>query len=814
MKLSLNWLSDYVELSDVDLAELCNRITLSTCEIEEVLPAFPGIETIVAARIESTRKHPEADRLQLCTIKAGKFSGEIVCGAPNARPGILVPFAGVGSKIPGKDGSGLVIARAKIRGIESEGMLCAAGELGLEKIFGGEGLLELDDSQIAPGQKLTHLVSQDTVLTIDNKSITNRPDLWCHFGFARELSAILRKKLKKDPLVSKAKFKTTAASRQIHIEKGAALAYFGAVCDHVEVRETPLWMRVRLAAVGQKSINNIVDASNYVMLELGQPNHAFDLSAIQEDTVTVASAKSHNVKKFKTLDGVDRDVPEEAVFIFDGTGKTARPVALGGIMGGEDSAIRPVTKQIFLESATFPRETIRRTLKKIDLRTDSAMRFEKGQDPCKAEPAVLRIAELLKETCPNLALGRVNGPPVKPVHSKIQVTLAFLRERLGFDIAKKEVEQTLTWLGFDVKSDEAGKKFTVKAPTWRSQYDITIPEDIVEELGRIHGYDHIAPKPAPVPVLGRTLDFPRLLDRSLRDFLAARGFTETMNYSFCLQEDNQVFGHAGIGIRNPVSGLTHLRISLVPGLLRQAALNQHRYADVSLFEASRVYASKLHPDSSSKEYMHAAGPAREEKRFAVARVLPERMSAEQQEDEFVKFREMIHTLLSLTARAIDFKPASPGTLFHPAANLSVLLEKKVIGLIGILHPALQEKYDLKRPVLLCDFSFDLVSEKKVLRSYAPPSSFPDSLFDLTVVIDEAVSTSKPRDTILGLGEAEIQSVEFLSVYRGEPIAAGKKAASYRVRLRKQDGTLSEAEWKPIHERSMIALENAGMPIRK
>jgi phenylalanyl-tRNA synthetase beta chain len=815
MKLSLNWLSDYVELSDVDLKELCNRITLSTCEIEEIAPAFPGIETIVAARIESTRRHPEADRLQLCTIKAGKFSGEIVCGAPNARPGIVVPFAGVGSKIPGKDGAGLVIAKAKIRGIESEGMLCAASELGLEKIFPGEGLLELDTSLIEPGQKLTELVPQDTVLTIDNKSITNRPDLWCHFGFARELSAILRRKLKKDPLVTKTRFKADAQKKEIHIEKGAALAYFGAVAGNVEVRETPLWMRARLAVVGQKSINNIVDVSNYVMLELGQPNHAFDLNSLRESAVTVAPAKTHNVKKFKTLDGVERELPEEAVVIFDGTGKSARPVALGGIMGGEDSAIQPSTKQVFIESATFPRETIRRTLKKVDLRTDSAMRFEKGQDPMKAAPAVLRIAELLKETCPDLTLGPVHGPALKPVHSKLQVTLEYLRSRLGFEITKKEVETTLSWLGFEIKADEAGKKFTIKAPTWRSQYDVTMPEDIVEELGRVHGYDHIAPRPAPVPVRGKSLDFARLLDRSLRDFLAARGFNETMNYSFCLKEDNEVFGHAGISIRNPVSGLTHLRVSLIPGLLRQAALNQHRYTDVNLFEASRVYAAKLHPDSVSKDNMHASGPAREEKRFAVLRVLPERMNIEGQEEELVKFRETIRTLLSVTARSVEFKPADRGgQVFHPAAHLSVILDGRTIGQLGIAHPLLQEAYDLKRAVLLCDFSFDLLSDKKVLRSYTPPSSFPDSLFDLTVVMDEEISSAKPRDVVLGLKEKEILSVELVSIYRGEPIPEGKKAASYRVRLRKQDGTLSESEWKPIHERSMIALENAGLPLRK
>ncbi len=821
MKLSYNWLNDYVDLSTIEIKDLINRLTLATCEVEEVTDSFPGLEKIIIARIVACEKHPQADRLQICQIDAGKFQGKIVCGAPNARPGILVPFAPVGASIPGKDGKGLTIGKANIRGIESHGMLASAAELGLEKIFAGDGLLELTDVPgAAAGEPLTKIVPSDLTITIDNKSITNRPDLWCHFGFAREISAVYRKKLKFDPTAKKPAFKASKLTKKIVVEKDSALAYFGAVCENARVLETPLWMRLRLAAVGQKSINNIVDASNYVMLELGQPNHTFDLKTLSEKTVTVAlsNAKSPD---FKTLDGELRKLPEKSVLIFDGEGKHARPVALGGIMGGENSAIAPDTANIFIESATFPRELIRRTLKKIDLRTDSAMRFEKGQDPAKAKPAIYRIAELIRETCPDLLLGAVTGQSVPPKQSKIKLTLSFLQNRLGFAVSAKEVTTTLTWLGFDVKADKSGKTFNITAPTYRSQYDVTIPEDIVEELGRVHGYDHIAPVPPVVPVLAKSLDHARLLERRMKRFLVDEGFTETLNYSFVKREDNEVIGQHGIALLNPLGGMSHMRLSLIPGLLSQIAVNQDRYAEVSLFEFGRVYGASRKPESA---FLHAQGPAAEEKRICAAKILPEKLDHDAQEEALAQFREILKEMAALSNRAIDTGALAQGEtwgvsgaewdIFHPSARIAITCDGKTAGLIGLMHPTLAERFSIKRPVVLAELSFDRIADKSALAAYRPPSVYPDSVFDVTAILEEAETTRRPIDVVMGLKAPEIHSMELTTIYRGAPIEEGKKAASYKIRCRKPDGTLTTEEWRPIFERVITAIEGAGMPLRR
>ena len=822
MKLSYNWLNDYVDLKSIDIKDLINRLTLATCEVEEVTDAFPGIAQLIIARIVSCEKHPQADRLQICQVDAGKFQGKIVCGAPNARPGILVPFAPVGATLPGKDGKGMTIGKANIRGVESHGMLASAAEVGLDRIFAGEGLLELTDIPGAlAGHPLTSIFPADLVITIDNKSITNRPDLWCHFGFAREIAAIYKKKIKFHPLDRKLTFKPSKLSKKILVEKGSALAYFGAVCEGTRVLETPVWMKLRLGAVGQKSINNIVDASNYAMLELAQPNHTFDLNTLKQNTVTVALSDSKS-PDFKTLDGESRKLPPGTVLIFDGdkkAGKSPLAVALGGIMGGEHSAIQPDTGTIFIESATFPRELIRRTLKKIDLRTDSAMRFEKGQDPAKAKPTIYRIAELLRETCPDLKLGPVTGQSVLPKKSKIKVTTSFLQARLGFAVTSKEISTTLTWLGYDVKSDKTGKTFQITAPTYRSQYDITIPEDIVEELGRVHGYDHIAPVPPVVPVLARSLDHARLLERRMKRLLADAGFSETLNYSFVKEEDNLLFGKQGLALLNPLAGLSHMRLSLIPGVLHHLAANQDRYAEVRLFEFGRVY----DPTAKSSAFLHSAGPAHEEKRICVA-MITDKIDASAQEESFAWFRETVREMAGASARQLDTAlPAkkdswgiasSVSSLFHPSCQVVLKCDGEAVGFIGMLHPVLAERFGIRRTVLVAEISFDLIAGEKKRASYKPPSVYPDSVFEVTVILEEAETTRRPVDVVMNLGAPEIHSMELTTIYRGAPIAEGKKAASYKIRCRKADGTITAEEWRPIFERVIDGIESAGMPLRR
>ncbi|MBI3394391.1 MAG: phenylalanine--tRNA ligase subunit beta, partial [Spirochaetia bacterium] len=543
MKLSWNWLNDYVDLSTVKVDDVVQRLTMTTCEIEGYERVFSHLEHVVAGLVVKKEKHPGADRLSVCTVQAGAETLQIVCGAPNVREGMAVAVARIGAKLPSakaaESGGILEIKRSAIRGVESFGMLCSSDELGLVPLFGvTEGLIDLavtgiGQNQLGGGKSLSRLLGlSDIVLDVDNKSITHRPDLWSHFGFARELAGIYKKPVKFDPKTTPAPRSVPLPQKKIKIEKDAALSYFGLMCDNVQVSATPLWMKARLAAVGQKSINNIVDASNYVMLELGQPNHAFDARTLKSDSITVAQNGRNGVKvaRLKMLDETEVAVPEDTILVIDG-GSGGRPVALAGVMGGLDSAIAPDSTQVFLESATFPRESIRRTLAKLQMRTDSAVRFEKGQDPYNAKPALFRIVSLLKETCPEIRAGKVTGSaPVPARRNKIPVPLELLQKRLGFDITAAETKAILSRMHFDVipKKTKSGTMLTVTAPTFRSQYDITIPEDIVEEIGRVHGYDNIAPVAPPVPCDSVMLNHERIFEREAREFLIHNGrFFET-----------------------------------------------------------------------------------------------------------------------------------------------------------------------------------------------------------------------------------------------------------------------------------------------
>ncbi len=822
MKLSWNWLSDYVDLSALKPEDVVARLTMAVCEVEEITHTFTHLETVVVGKILERKKHPGADRLSVCTVDIGKQKLEIVCGAPNAEPGMLVPVALVGSKLPGKDGAVLEIKKAAIRGVESSGMLCSSQELGLDPLFGStDGLFDLGtvpalQGKLMPGRNFTNVIPvSDIVLDIDNKSITHRPDLWCHFGFAREIAAIYKKKLKKDPLdVVTPRSDKSIPGRKVLIDRGAALAYFGLACRQARVTDTPIWMKARLAAVGQKSINNIVDASNYLLLEIGQPNHAFDSTKLRGDTIHVSLA--HKGTKIDLLDGEQREIPEGSILIRDG--KDGATCALAGIMGGLQSAINTETNALFLESATFPRERIRRTLARVQLRTDSAVRFEKGQDPAKAKPALFRLVELLKETCPDIKVGTVTGSaPVPPRKNKITVTLSLLRSRLGFPIEAKLVEDILTRLHFSVKkTPKPGKEilFTITAPTFRSQYDITIPEDIVEELGRVYGYDNIAPQAAASPVESVPPNRERAFEHTSRAFFVDAGFTETSNYSFSSEADNLISGSAGLRIKNQMAPeRTHLRVSLLPGILRQAAVNQDRFDRVRLVEFGRVYI---------KDQPKSGDLAREQKRAALVEIPPEATAADREKTlaAFVGFRGQIEDYCrEFLPSGIQVKlPLKPSPFFHPGCDVEFHdAGGTVIGRAGLVHPNAAAVIELRRTAFAADLDFDelarLSDEKRRTPVYAPPSALPDSHFELSLLLDENMSTAEPVNAAALLSIPEMQEISFIDVYRGDPLPAGKISASYKFRLADPKATLSGERVGKIREAVIAQLGRKGFPLR-
>lgn len=933
MKLSLNWLNDYVDLRDVPVENLVDRLTLAVCEVEGVEEVFAHLDQIHVALVESVEKHPDADRLNVCKVRDGQATHQIVCGAPNVRAGMFAPLAIVGARLPkAEDGEFLEIKPAKLRGVASHGMLCSPGELGLTPMTGEiDGLIDLetlpglaDSGSSAKNNGLKHgtplsklLPLKDTVLDIDNKSITHRPDLWCHFGFAREIAAIYGKKLKYDPTKTRAKRQPKTdgklKSKKIVIESGAAKAYYGRALAGITVAPAPLYMQARLLNVGQRPINNIVDASNYVMLELGQPNHTFDAKTLHTDTVTVALANpsaqakadaktkggakgaaalsGYKCKSFTTLDGQARELAEDTILILDGpAGAKATPVALGGIMGGENSGVADDTAELFLESATFPRERIRPAIAKLGLRTDSAQRFEKGQDPAKAKLALDRLVELIAESCPDLRQGKTTGAsPEKEQRNKITVTLDFLRRRLGFAISDKLVTDILTRLDFEVqvktkgaakpaaggsakkKKKTTGKPggesadivFQLTAPTYRSQYDVSIPEDIVEELGRVFGYDNVEPQAPLAKVEPTPPNRERLLSNRIKTYLAtAGGYSEAYGYSFADARDNAAFvdalrydawsedqktgaaaakpapveSIAALALKNPVfMDRPELRLSQLPGLLRQAAGNQNRFSDVRLFEFGRVYykapedlkKSKLATESKRFTLVHL--PAASAKTTAAAGS-PAELEARSEYRALLELRAFMTRLFGEIAYdgCLRFRAAAKAPAWlHPGAALELVaqaasesggeLNALVLGHAGILHPAVQSAADLKRAAVVADLDFTAIAaiadSARQRIAYRPPSVFPDSHFEISVIMDDREGTHRPVELIEELAMPEIREIRMLTSYRGEPLPADKKSVSYELFAARDGGTLTGEELQTLLDRIVERLAENGFPLR-
>ena len=864
-----------MDISDLAPDEIMQGLTRSACEVEKIESVYNHLDNIRTVRIISKKPHPNADRLSLCTVDSGRKKLQIVCGAPNAEAGQIVPLAEIGCILTNSDGKTIEIKPGVIRGEKSAGMLCSSAELQLDELFGeSTGLLILGEGDaiisskadtgkkstlkktskknstskrlnpfyksdlpglqhVEVGRSLSEIIPlRDVILEIDNKSITHRPDLWSHFGFAREIAVIFNKKIKYNPLNVKVITQNkNLPTKKIQIVKNSAKAYFGVFCANISVKSSPVWMQARLLNVGQRPISNIVDASNYLMFEIGQPNHIFDASNLKSSTISVAATnKSLPVKKFKTLDEIEYDVPEGTVMILDGSGKNSKSVAIGGIMGGLESGVSEDTNTIFLESATFHRESHRKTLSALPLRTESAVRYEKGQDPAKAKPTLLRLAEILKFSCSDLKMGRITGVLAeKPKQNKISITLNTLNERLGFIVKASDVIKILKKLEFKVSRKKTANDitFNITTPTFRSQYDISIPEDIVEEIGRIYGYDNIKPVTPLIPSSSVQVNQERLFERRVNNFFVSSGrFNESANYSFSSLSDNKLFGHNGLKLKNPgFADREYLRVSLIPGIIRHGAVNQDRYNNIRLFECGRIY----YKDPQKKPGELAV----EKKRVAALHMPPDEKHEEKEItlfQHFLEFRALFEKLFnSILPGQIKSEiitncdnsvrpPLQPAAFLHPGCAIEWKLnDESKIGVCGILNPVYERRYGLKRPALIADLYFDeLFSSYNHIRTqstYTPPSIYPDSLFEFSIVMNENESTCIPVNIIRGTGLSEIKKISLLTIYRGDPLPDDKKSVSYRITCGTSEGTLSGERMQEILDETVKILEERGFPLR-
>jgi len=786
MLISKQWLSEFVKLPKaVSDADVARAITLSTVEVEKFVDQASAMENMVVGLVKSAAQHPNADRLKVCQVDIGARVTQIVCGGTNVVEGMKVAVALPGSRVRWHGEGELVeLAKTKIRGEESEGMICAGAEIGIEKSDEGEHeIMDLSGLDAPAGTALAKALGRDDVIfEIEHKSLTNRPDLMGHYGMAREVAALFRAPLKRDepPAVKAGK----GYSLSVKVEDSALCPRYMAVAmDGVVVASSPAWLRNRLLSCGVRSVSNVVDVTNYVLLELGQPMHAFDADRISGNIVVRRAKKGETIP---CLDDAAYELVEEDLLITDG--KTT-PIAVAGVMGGKDSAVTNATTRIVFESANFSPVSVRKTSSRLALRSESSARFEKSLDPKQCEAALNRAVELMRQLCPDARVVSTvvdaYPNPQKPV--VVEMAASEIASRLGADIPDKDAVDILTRLGFAVKT--GSKMLMVTVPSWRATRDVSIREDLIEEVARIWGYDRISSTLPSFPILAPAQDPVRLLARRLRHALAARfDATETYRYAFVSPETLRSLGldvEAHLRLANPLAAdRPYLVRSLFPNLLESVAVNQHAFSTVSLFEIDRVYLGDKKGDEDGQGGKLPAQPYH----------LAAAYSAQGDEAPFAAARAMAVDLLSAEGFAVSFEPvASAESWMHPGRSADMLVGGTRVGVVAEVSPEAASALGIDRRVSVLELDLsDLASRPRGLAAFAPIPQFPDAKRDLAFVVDDSVAYADIERTLRDASPLLV-SVELFDVYRGKGVEEGKKSIAVHLVLRALDRTLASAE---------------------
>ncbi len=762
MQFSENWLRSLVN-TDLDSQSLSHALTMAGLEVEEMLPVAAPFSKVVVAKILSAEKHPDADRLQVCKVDVGLAEPlQIVCGAPNARAGLLAPCAMVGAELPG-----ISIKQAKVRGVESFGMMCSSKELGISAE--ATGLLELDSNAVVGQSIREHLDLDDHLFTL--KLTPNRSDCLSITGIARDVAAITGATTnfgKTAPVaVDLAEAKNVTVS-----ESTACPRYCGRLVKGINASAaTPAWMVKRLERSGLRSISALVDITNYVLLELGQPMHAFDAAKLSGD-ISVRFAQAG--EQLSLLNDQTIELKKDDLVIAD----TQGAVALAGIMGGKPSSVSNDTVDIFLESAFFVPAVIAGKARRLGLSTDSSYRFERGVDFGNTRNAIEYATALIQQVCGGKAGAMTEVVAEQPPRHPVKLRMSRLISVLGIEFEQKKVAQLLTQLGFVFT--EAGDAFTVTPPSYR--FDITIEEDLIEEVARLHGYDYIHATP-PVAKLTMLVAPERQLHlNTLRDALVAAGYQEVVTYSFVDESwERDLLGNAApIKLKNPIaSNLSVMRTSLWGGLLDTLTYNLNRKQDRAyLFEIGAVYHQT---DDSFKETTRISG-------LAYGSAKPEQWAATGADIDFFDVKAHVEVLVGSNA---VYERAEHNAL-HPGQSACVSVNGKAIGWVGKLHPKWQQHYDLPKSTYLFELDAEAVLDR-VLPAYQEVSKLLPVRRDLAVVIDENVAV---QTVLAAISEANIplvQNVSLFDLYQGKGVAENKKSLALSVLMHDTQKTLTDSD---------------------
>ncbi|MDD5289619.1 MAG: phenylalanine--tRNA ligase subunit beta [Patescibacteria group bacterium] len=861
MLLSLNWLKTYVDLpKNLTAKKLAADLTMTTCEVERVENLAEKFDNMVVGKIISIKNHPNADKLKIVMTDIGnqkleirnqgqKNIVQIVCGGTNLRENMLVAVALPGAKVRWHgEGESVVMEKAKIRGEESFGMICASSEIGLADVFPAESDREIIDlsgiKKIKAGQNLAEALGMDDmIIEIENKTITNRPDLWNHLGIARELSVIYNTSLKAKnfqfPISNFQKnFKSKISNSKLDIQiddKQACSRYIGCLVKNVKVAASPEWLQKSLASVGIRPINNIVDITNYVMLDVGQPMHAFDkaklyqkqfpISKIQfpnDKNINIIVRKAKNGEKIKSLDGIERKLDDSMLIIAD----AKKPIAIAGIMGGEESGIDEKTNEIIFEAANFNAMSIRKTSQKLGLRSESSNRFEKNLDPNFAELAMARALKLVKELCPEAEIVAYQDENlVKEKKIVIKVDHSFLEKKIGQTLDMKDIVKKLESLGFKVDTKKDKKEITkyrassrnsaglgagnndiiyqIEVPSWRATGDIFIPEDIVEEVARVIGYDNLAEHKILVELAKPKIQMEQILENRTKKFLAlAGGFSEVFNYPWAKEITLKILGKNDkiISVANPQSDdNSALQNSLIPNLLKNTEDNLRYFDEFKIFELARVYLPEFNKIDSKFQDKLPNQP----------KMLAGVVVTQKDKNAFLELKGVLEGLFKkLETR--NWKLVIPSERSEAMGSfsyldkeklLSIEIDGKEIGFIGELKENIYRQFGFKnRKVALFEINFDklvLAEQKTEGVKYAPLPQFPSIIRDLAFELDWKVRWSEIVEGILRFAQNDklIKNVEFLSEFG----LGDRKSVAFRI-VYQADRTLKEEEVEVVEKK--------------
>ena len=797
MLVSYNWLKQYTNVED-NASALAEKITRGGIEVEGVEYLAEEISGVVVGYVESKEKHPDAEKLNVCQVNVGEEENlQIVCGAPNVDAGQYVIVATVGAKLPG-----IKIKKAKLRGVESQGMICSLAELGLSKSVVPknyqEGIYVFETEQELGSDVVEVLGLNDYILDL---SITpNRADALSMRGLTYELGALYNNKVDFNDVEKEEDYEAT--SLQVAIESDSCRNYVGQVVKNVEVKSSPLWLQTRLMNSGIRPINNIVDITNYVLLEFGQPMHAFDKDLVG-DRIVVRDAKEGEV--LETLDGEERKLQTTDLVITDGT----RSIALGGVMGGKNTEVSEETKNIILESAYFNPTSVRRTSAAHGLRSDSSARFEKGIDPNMQKAALARAVELILELCPNAVVESSVGVVNKLDDKVVEITTSYINNYLGIILSTEEIVAILEGLSFKV--EVSGEDLVVKVPTRRP--DISIKQDLVEEVIRIYGYDNLA---STLPKFSKTtkggLTYSQRMVRDLRAVYASLGFNDTINYSLVSEEEATQYtleDHHKVRLLMPMTE-THstLRQSLIPGLLNTVQYNVARkQKDLKLLEIGRVFFGSGDDNIQPKETVYLSAALTGEERST--KWLKESSTL----DFFAAkgYLEVVFERLGLEEKVTYKKSTLEG--MHPGRFAEVYLGEKRIGFIGEVHPQVADKLGLNTTYVFEINLDEVISEGKVKPKYEEVTKYPEITRDIAMLVDVKDEYQNIYNVVESVNSKLITKVELFDLYVGAELLVGKKSLALTITYSDKQKTLTDEEVTAVHDKVLAALTAYGAIIR-